>query len=123
MITFRIPAAKDASILSRLHAEMFFGTGETGWSDTFFASTFASPVHQSLLLNTGEADIGFCLWTHVADEAEILTIGITPAFQKKGYGRNLLDEVIRQNAQKGIKNLYPQWLIVAANITKTARMP
>ena len=55
---------------------------------------------------------GFVLSRLAADEAEILTIAVEAAHQRRGVGRALLSENLRQVANSGAKAMF---LEVAAN--------
>ena len=49
---------------------------------------------------------GFVLSRLAADEAEILTIAVDPAYQGKGVGRALLSENLRQTSNAGAKTMF-----------------
>ena len=49
----------------------------------------------ALLALAGGAPAGFCAWRQTApDEAEVLNIGVDPAFRRKGVGKALLGRLL-----------------------------
>lgn len=50
--------------------------------------------------------IGFAISQIVLDEATLFNIAIDPAFQGKGYGKQLLSELILQLKDKGVATLW-----------------
>ncbi|MCF6807818.1 ribosomal protein S18-alanine N-acetyltransferase [Thiotrichales bacterium 19S9-12] len=50
--------------------------------------------------------IGFGILSIILDEAELLSICISPKMQKKGYGRQLLDFLIRQAQKNKAEKLF-----------------
>lgn len=53
-----------------------------------------------------ECDGGFLLCTHVADEMEILTIGVVPAYRRRGIAWALLQEMIAYARTHRIRCLF-----------------
>lgn len=68
------------------------------WRDSQFVDSHAKHSCLSLILN-GQI-IGYAIYHVIVDEAEILNIAIAPDFQGKGYGRELLDELVNTVTKK-----------------------
>jgi ribosomal-protein-alanine N-acetyltransferase len=86
----------DASALDRiaaLHAESFVPLGERAWTRQDFAELLATPGVVGWVLSVDDEDMGFALYRIVADEAELLTIAVRPAWRRQGVGRVLLDAI------------------------------
>ena len=50
--------------------------------------------------------VGFSLFRTVADEAELLLIGVTPAEQRRGIGRLLLDDFIDRARDERLRRVH-----------------
>lgn len=75
------PIADEA--LARLHASAF----DDGWSAAYIESLRAQPGTLAL---ADAAGTGMILLRAAADEAEILTLAVTPAARRRGLGRALV---------------------------------
>lgn len=52
-----------------------------------------------------EAIVGYaCTW-HIADEAELLRIAVDPVVRRRGLGRALLDDVVRDATSRGCRQI------------------
>jgi ribosomal-protein-alanine N-acetyltransferase len=57
------------------------------------------------LLGQPKATVGFVLGQIAADEAEILSIGVAPEWQRRGLGRRLVEGLARAVARAEVKRL------------------
>jgi Acetyltransferase (GNAT) family. len=71
--------------------------GAEAWSAREIAVLFATPLVFGFLSEAG----GMVMARAVADEAEILTIGVVPAMRRQGLARGLLDRVIAEARCRG----------------------
>ena len=55
---------------------------------------------------SGDGLVGFALWRGVADEAEILTVGVKPSARRAGLGAQLLAEMLMASRAAGAKALF-----------------
>lgn len=92
-----------ADLLARLHAEIFVSEP---WDTDWFSRMLLNPAVSGLILSRGEEPTGLALTSAVADEAEILTIGIRPACRRQGLGAALLEAVIGDAAGRGVSRLH-----------------
>ena len=77
-----ITPSQDFALLSKLHAACF----EAAWSEKDIAELLASPGCVALLAHSDDGIVGLLIYRAVTDEAEIITIGVDPAFQRRGAG-------------------------------------
>ncbi|MGB3553688.1 MAG: GNAT family N-acetyltransferase [Jannaschia sp.] len=75
-----------AARLAALHSIAFRGPAR--WSAAAFRVALDDP--RCFLLREGEGPDGFVLGRNVADEAELLTIAVSPDHRRRGLGRRLL---------------------------------
>jgi ribosomal-protein-alanine N-acetyltransferase len=59
--------------------------------------------HYSVVLEEAEIIVGFAIYSPIIPESHLLNIAIDPAHQGKGFGEQLLDQVIFQNKTIGVK--------------------
>lgn len=81
----RIP---DAEFLAELHQEAF-GAAKA-WTAETLRQSLSQPNVCGLLCIAGQQPAGFILVSRAADEAEILTLCVTPAFQRKNLASYLV---------------------------------
>jgi [ribosomal protein S18]-alanine N-acetyltransferase len=104
-----VPAtARHADDLARLHAPLFVAP----WSAAGFAELLAHPGALAFLAVAGPAPAqgrqeaaGFILGRLAADEAEILSLGVALAWQRRGLGRRLVEELVRAATERGARRL------------------
>jgi ribosomal-protein-alanine N-acetyltransferase len=100
-------SAGNAATLAEIHADAFSRT----WSAHDFASLLADPSVFALAVKLrgllgGSRTAGFVLVRFAADEAEILTIAVRTRHRRQGYGRMLMDDVIRRLYREHIGSLF-----------------
>ncbi|EFE97725.1 ribosomal-protein-alanine acetyltransferase [Serratia odorifera DSM 4582] len=81
------------------------------WSEATLASN-QGERYLNLKLETAGQMAGFAITQLVLDEATLFNIAIAPQWQRRGYGRALLDALIAQLESRGILTL---WLEVRAS--------
>ena len=89
-----------------MHAESFVPLGERAWTRQDFAELLATPGVFGSLLRADDEDMGFALYRSVADEAELLTIAVRPAWRRQGVGRVLLDAIAADARVAGAQTLF-----------------
>lgn len=95
--------AKDLSLLSRLHAETF---PDDPWSSDWFRDVLSPPPVQAFLMAVTAKPAGFAVISVVGGEAEIMTIGIVPPFQRQGHGAALLEKIEDQVRAGGATRMF-----------------
>jgi ribosomal-protein-alanine N-acetyltransferase len=91
-----------AAVMAGLHGASL----EDTWSEADFETLLASPGVFCLLARTEDAPVGFVLVRVVADEAEILTLAVDPAFRRQGFGRALVVSAAETAAKAGAGALF-----------------
>lgn len=87
----------DADDLAALHAHAF----RHGWPATEIEALIADPTVTTVVARQGRTPftrrpIGFVMVRAAADEAEILTVAVAPAWRGRRVGRLMMDETIRR---------------------------
>lgn len=101
-------SAADAPLFAALHATSF----AEPWDAQAFAVLLAQPGVMGWLW--GDPPAGLLLVRAAADEAEILTIAVTPDARKRGGGREMVEEALRVLGQGATRRVF---LEVAADNT------
>lgn len=98
-------AAED---IAKLHAELF----DPSWNADEVRRLLVDPCSSALLakVRLREASptipVGFALGRVAADEAEILSIGVSKPFQRRGIGRRLTQGLLRAVKSSGARRLF-----------------
>lgn len=96
----RAATLADIPALARLHAASFAFPTEY-WNADMLGESLAVPGTFLLAVWEGQEPSGFILFRAVADIAEILTLAVAPAQQRKGIASRLIKEAIRTVTGKG----------------------
>jgi ribosomal-protein-alanine N-acetyltransferase len=103
---FRIATAdrKDAARIAAAHARLF----AEPWDQKSIAGLLGNSATLALVSTPAEGNgiAGFVIAHVAADEAEVLSIGVTPDWQRRGLGERLLRELGKAAAARGAKQLY-----------------
>ena len=93
-----------AEEIAALHAKIF----EPAWSADSIKSLLEHPAATSLVAVAGEPKIaiGFIIGQLAADEAEILSIGVSPNWQRAGLGTRLLEGLARAARRGEAKRIF-----------------
>lgn len=85
--------------LAHLHAACF--TRPRPWSATEFADLLGAPTTRLF-----ESPNGFLLARIIADEAELLTLAVSPAARRSGQGATLVGRFLADAAATGAKTAF-----------------
>jgi len=93
--------------LAEIHASAF----RRGWSDAEFEALLVQPGVHALIADYRNAlgrrtPAGFILYRLAADEAEILSVAVTPACRRRGIGRALIEDALRHLYREGARNIH-----------------
>ncbi len=89
-----IAATTDAALLAGLHAQCFSEI----WSAESFAALLSNPGCFALM---DDAAPGFIVVQVVADQSEVLSLGVTPAARRRGIASALLSAALKQASEQG----------------------
>ena len=97
-------APERAAEIAALHARLF----KPSWDAAAIKSLLENPASTSLVAVAGEpkAVVGFVIGQLAADEAEILSVGSAPDWQRAGLGRMLVEGLIRAARRGESKRLF-----------------
>lgn len=95
-------ARSEAETLAEIHAAAF----GHAWSGEEFAALLSDRGVFAVGLRRGSRLAGFVLVRVAADEAEILTIAVRPAWRGRGFGRMLMDEALRRLHRAGVSRCF-----------------
>jgi [ribosomal protein S18]-alanine N-acetyltransferase len=98
----REAGALDVVTLAALHAACF----EDRWDAAAMAALLAVPGTVALLAEVGERPVGFIMTRAAAGEAEILTIGVDPAFRRRNLGTRLIEAACASVALRGAVTMF-----------------
>ena len=79
-------------VLVALHAACF----DEGWHEQAITSLLAIPGTVALLAQSGDEPAGLLIYRQLADEAEILTLGVHPTLRRRGAGAALLQALLAE---------------------------
>lgn len=88
-----------AQDLANIHQQCF----EKGWSENEFKHYITSPHHDILMVAMGEYLCGAIIFSEIEDTIEILTLFISPEFQRSGLGTALLKHLIEDKKNVAAK--------------------
>ena len=106
-VSTRRAEVPDCVSLAEIHASAF----KRGWSDAEFEALLLQPGVHALLGHYRNAlgrriAAGFILYRLAADEAEILSVAVVPACRRRGIGKALIEEALRQLYRDGAKSIH-----------------
>ncbi len=90
-----------ADDIARLHSGLF----SDGWDPKSVRDILSLPTSLALGARQDHSLCGFVLCQFTADEAEILSIGVAAAAQRKGIGALLLQALLLHLREQGAKQL------------------
>lgn len=92
--------------MADIHAKTFKPSWTDGDFQNFLSGKQTGGICMRLPHEHKGIMVGFALVRIVADEAEILTIAVDPAWQAKGVGRRLMDGVLANLHTDGVPSLF-----------------
>jgi len=91
----------DLELVAALHAACF----SEGWTAASIGALLAGPGAFGLLAASDGEPAGFILVRPAADEAEILSLAVLPAWRRRGLGRRLLAAALERLVAAGTRRL------------------
>jgi ribosomal-protein-alanine N-acetyltransferase len=101
----RAPRLAEAPLIAAIHAEAFHRPWSAAEVEALLAdrSVLADAAQEG---RAGGALLGFVMSRRAADEAEILSIGVTRRARGRGIGKTLLARHMARLAQAGVSRLF-----------------
>jgi len=99
-------ARRDEAALVAALEDAVFGPASWGRESVIDG---VSQLHVRTILASAAVDAapsGFAMWRRVAEEAEILTIGVMENMRRRGAARALLEHIMQQCAECGVERLF-----------------
>ena len=78
---------------------------EFPWTENEFMGSFNAD-HRFIVLKDDETIVGFAVYQQVFEQAEVLTIGVDPIHQRKGYGSLLMEKMVAELLTLGAEQLF-----------------
>ena len=93
-----------ADEIAALHASLF----SPAWDAESIVRLIEHPASSSFIAQIREprALAGFVIGRIAADEAEILSIGVAPEWQRRGIGRHMAEGLVRAARRAEVKRLF-----------------
>jgi ribosomal-protein-alanine N-acetyltransferase len=79
-------------------------TNQMPWSKAQFLSSM-EVGHYSVVMHKDSDILGFAIYSPIIPESHLLNIAVDPAYQGKGLGDKLLQQIILQNRTIGVKTI------------------
>lgn len=93
-----------ADEIAALHARLF----DPAWDAASIISSIEHPASASFIAQVREPAVlaGFVIGRIAADEAEIISIGVAPEWQKRGVGRRMVEGLVRAARRAEVKRVF-----------------
>lgn len=97
-------APERAAEVAQLHAELF----NPAWTEDAILKLLEHPAAAALVAVVGmqREPAGFILGQLAGDEAEILSVGVAPRFQRRGLGKSLIEGLVRAAQRAEVRRLF-----------------
>jgi ribosomal-protein-alanine N-acetyltransferase len=102
MPDIRLFAENDAGALHALYTECF----AEPFAEESFRALLASPGMWAVLARRDGKEVGFAIARCVADEAEVISIGVAPTVRRRGVGAALLADVMARAVAYGAASIF-----------------
>jgi len=114
VIDIRRAGAADAAVMAAIQRGVF----DHGWPVEDISALIEAPPALALVARHGNTAVGFILGRLVADEAEILSIGVAAAAQRQGIAGQLLARWIAEIRGSGARQAFLE--VAADNVPALA---
>ncbi len=90
--------------IAALHAQLF----DPPWDAASITNSIEHPASASFIAQVREPNalVGFILGNIAADEAEILSVGVAPEWQRRGIGRRMVEGLVRAARRAEVKRVF-----------------
>jgi tRNA threonylcarbamoyl adenosine modification protein YeaZ/ribosomal-protein-alanine acetyltransferase len=98
----RHAGADDIPLLAAMHRACFVH----GWTEDMLRSSLSLPGSAALVAELAGRAYGFLQYQWIAGEAEVNTLCVLPAFRRQGFGRLLMDALVRELTARRSERLF-----------------
>jgi ribosomal-protein-alanine N-acetyltransferase len=77
-----------------------------GWTEDMLRSSLSLPGSAALVAELAGRAYGFLQYQWIAGEAEVNTLCVLPAFRRQGFGRLLMDALVRELTARRSERLF-----------------
>ncbi len=102
-LTYTRIQAADTEVLLTLEKHIF---AEDAWPKEDFELFLSRPTTFGYIAALDGVPAGYVLCQKIADEAEVLSIGLLPAYQGQGHGKAVLGYTLQALAELRVKKLF-----------------
>jgi ribosomal-protein-alanine N-acetyltransferase len=99
----RAAATADADALVAIEAAAF---GPASWGGRSVAGGLAERFVSTIVAEDAAGPAGFLMWRVIGDEAEILTLAVAPAQQRRGCARALVAALLEAARGDGVRSVF-----------------
>ena len=79
---------------------------ENGWSQRQFADSLSNAHHHACIVRVAKEVVAYMVHGIVCDEAELLTLGVAPGWQRRGIAGRLLDHLFAEARAAGCTQVF-----------------
>jgi ribosomal protein S18 acetylase RimI-like enzyme len=95
---------KDTETLINMSKEIFHDSYEE--AESFVLKTFNSHTRRQYIATVNNEPVGMCSVNFEDKDSSIFGLGILPEYQGNGYGKQMLNLILRNTAEENIKNIF-----------------
>lgn len=101
-MTFRAMQAEDLDVVVQIEQNSF----ATPWTKQMFSAMFVLPYQHAYVLEDGGQVCGYCCFSVLFEDAELLNIAVGERFRKKGLGKYMLGEMLQRAKALGAEKCF-----------------
>lgn len=81
--------------LAEIEAQSF----NNPWGENEYRNFSVSPFFKIVVSEISGKIVGFCIYTFILGDVEIMRIAVDPAFRGNGYAEEILREILKENVE------------------------
>ncbi len=101
-LVMRIVGKAEAGILTDIHTECF----PRYWNRQAFTDFFSVKDTFAILVENNEKSVAMAVYRVAFDQADIITIGVLPAWRRGGIAKMLLENMLDDCKKIGVKKIF-----------------
>ena len=92
----------DVKVLAELEKRCFTDP----WTEQMFSAVLSLPFQYGVIAEEGGQVCGYCCFSALFDEAEILNIAVDTPYRKRGFGAEILKNVFAKMQELGVEKCF-----------------